>query len=68
MEEVSGTRSAQHFSSIRTQTVNHDCHSVSQLEDLMHTDEYESDLWFTGQLFIPDWRPPKTIEDPQISR
>jgi hypothetical protein len=28
----------------------------------MNTDEYETDHWFTGQLFVPEWKPPDTIE------
>lgn len=35
---------------------------VPRFTDLVKTDEYEEDHWFTGQLFLPDWKPPNTTE------
>ncbi|KAI1173498.1 hypothetical protein F4777DRAFT_557525 [Nemania sp. FL0916] len=35
---------------------------LPEVKQIMETDEYESDHWFTGQLFVPDWKPPDTAE------
>ncbi|KAI0105462.1 hypothetical protein GGR51DRAFT_560308 [Nemania sp. FL0031] len=40
---------------------------VLHIKELMQTDEYESEYWFTGQLFVPDWRPPNTIEESPVA-
>ncbi|KAI1130986.1 hypothetical protein F5Y10DRAFT_288393 [Nemania abortiva] len=40
---------------------------VPHFRQLMRTDEYESEYWFTGQLFVPDWRPPHTIEESPVA-
>ncbi|KAI0407888.1 hypothetical protein F4802DRAFT_491677 [Xylaria palmicola] len=40
---------------------------VPYFKEIMQTDEYESEYWFTGQLFVPDWRPPNTIEESPVA-
>lgn len=50
---------------LRKQIVNLFRRSASELEKLVNTDEFESDLWFTGQVFVRDWRPAQTIAEPQ---
>ncbi|KAH6898261.1 hypothetical protein B0T10DRAFT_555592 [Thelonectria olida] len=39
---------------------------ASYFDQLMKTDNYESEHWFTGQLFVPTWTPPKTIEESPV--
>jgi hypothetical protein len=36
--------------------------SVAHFVTLLGTHDYEADHWFTGQLLVPDWKPPSTLE------
>jgi hypothetical protein len=35
----------------------------AMFDELYKGTEFETDYWFTGQLFSPDWKPPRTEYD-----